>query len=293
MKRISISIACFAFVVVGVIFGQVPVPFPGPTPISSTRPLSDASALLRHLYGKVVTYEEPVLVWPGDLTPMGKRDPGAKWALRPQPQSFIMPAETGVEPNLPLVIDKMLQAFHQATVGTRFQVLTSKWGYHIVPVQARDESGALVPVHSVLDSIITVPVEERTGGEHLRALAAAVQSAIGMRVVGDSGGGSPRSFDAMFRQTSGSKARPTFSWGASAIVARDALVDLFDRSETTLLWDVRCQPSAQRQDRFCVINVSMLGVVVTEPEGKRVIKVLRGDRCGKCVPPPTPRGTAQ
>jgi hypothetical protein len=39
----------------------------GPTRINSARPLSDATDLLQHLYARVITYEEPVLTWNGDL----------------------------------------------------------------------------------------------------------------------------------------------------------------------------------------------------------------------------------
>lgn len=49
------------------VFGQTAAPTmanppqKGPTRTDSYRPLADAADLLRHLYGKVVTYEETVL----------------------------------------------------------------------------------------------------------------------------------------------------------------------------------------------------------------------------------------
>ena len=58
--------------------GQLPTK--GATNIISSRPLGDAAWQLEHLYGKVVTYEEPVLTWRGDLWPNNGKHPDAKWA---------------------------------------------------------------------------------------------------------------------------------------------------------------------------------------------------------------------
>jgi hypothetical protein len=60
--------------------------------ITSPRPLGDAALLrLQEMYGKVVTYEEPLLTWRGELQAMPGRDPEGKWQLFAKPQSFTMP----------------------------------------------------------------------------------------------------------------------------------------------------------------------------------------------------------
>src|SRR5262245_19564530 len=51
--------------------------------VSSGRPLVDASLRLQEAYGKVVTYEEPILTWRGELEGEPGRDPEGKWALFP------------------------------------------------------------------------------------------------------------------------------------------------------------------------------------------------------------------
>ena len=282
MSQPRLPIISFAAVVLAsASLAQAPVPVPGPAVISSMDPLSDASDLLKHLYGKVVTYEGPVWVWSGELEPQPGRDPGLKWALRARRQSLIMPADTGLEPNLAVMLEKTLQAYHQQqTSGPRFQVLTSKWGYHIVPAQVHDENGALVPAMNLLDAHITVPEVERNPEAHLRALAAAVTGATGVLLDPAWYG---NGFDRLFHS---SPAR--FTWGASDMVARDALIDLLQRSATTFLWRLQCQPSARPEDRFCALNMSMLEVSVTDAQGNPGTRVLKFDRCGDCPPPLPP-----
>jgi hypothetical protein len=111
------------------------------------------------------------LTWRGELQAMPGRDPEAKQELFAKPQSFTMP-EMG--PDLGNALKDTMAAYHQATPGIRFQLLSSKLGFHIVPVEAHDSTGKFVPVPSLLDQVITVPSEVRTASQHLRALVAAI-----------------------------------------------------------------------------------------------------------------------
>jgi len=191
-----------------------------------------------------------VLTWSGELQPQNGRDPTLKWAVGAAPLSFTMPADTGFEPDLGKVLDETLQAYHQQTTGTRFKVLMSDYGYHIVPTQVHDESGRFVPAGSLLDARATIPTEARTPMQHYAALIAAITSASGTKV--ESGvQGKPGGFDNLFHAT---PAR--FAWGGNGVVARDALIDLLKRSSITMLWGLWCQPSAKTEDRFCVLNMS-------------------------------------
>jgi hypothetical protein len=226
--------------------GQLPAK--GATNITSSRPLADAAWQLQHLYGKVVTYEEPVLTWSGDLWPNNGRDPSLKWAVSAAPLSFTMPADTGIEPNLAKVLDETLQAYHQQTTGTRFKILVSDYGYHLVPTQVHDDNGRFVAADSLLDARISIPIEARTPMQHYVALIAAITSASGTKVnIGIRGFG----FDNVFHATPA-----CFAWGVNGIVARDALIDLLKHSSITMLWGLWCQPSAKTEDRFCVLNMS-------------------------------------
>ena len=65
---------------------QIPA---GSSLVTSPRPLADAARSLQETYGKVVTYEEPILTWRGELQTKPGRNPEAKWELFPMPQSFL------------------------------------------------------------------------------------------------------------------------------------------------------------------------------------------------------------
>jgi hypothetical protein len=233
--------------------------------VSSPRPLADAVQILQATYGKVVTYEESMLTWQGDLEVQG-RDPKAKWALIPRTHAFTMPAVSGSDTDLTRVLENTIAAYHQQTSGIRFKVLSSTLGYHVVPVQVHDENGRSVSATSVLDHIVTVPSEARTAEGHLQALTAAISSTASLPVhINAFPGGHPDAIDRLFRPQA-----EVFPWGVSSAVARDALVDLFTQSATTFSWHLKCQASAQARDRFCMLNVGVIAVAVTDSKGKPV-----------------------
>jgi hypothetical protein len=75
-----------------------------------------------------------------------------------------------------------------------------------------------------------------------------------------------------------------FKWGtASKVVARDALLDLLDRSATTFSWELRCSATANVQDNSCVLNIRAVEVNIVGADGKPATKVVTHDRCGKCA----------
>src|SRR5215471_4095515 len=157
--------------------GPTEIPAGSSSLLNSSRPLADASEILQAMYGKVVTYEEPVLTWRGDLEVQGGRDPEGKWNLFPRIQAFVMPAVDRPGTDLASALEQTIAAYHQQSSGTRFRVLSSTFGYHIVPVQVHDANGKSVPATSLLDRIVTVPSESRTAEDNLRALGAAISSA--------------------------------------------------------------------------------------------------------------------
>ena len=239
--------------------------------ITSPRPLEEAALRLEERYGKVVTYEEPLLTWRGELQALPGRDPEAKQVLFPKPQSFTMP-EMG--PDLGNALKDTMAAYHQATSGIRFQLVTSKLGFHIVPVEARDSTGKSVPMPSLLDQIITVPSEARTASQHLRALVAAINKVQPIRLeVNVAFGFRHDDFDRTFRAQP-----PVFPCGVQAVVAREVLIDLLNQSASTMWWQLLCQSSAQPSDRFCVLGVSLIQVPTTDSQGKPAKTSMLFDR---------------
>jgi hypothetical protein len=131
--------------------------------VTSPRPLVDASRRLQETYGKVVTYEEPVLTWRGELEGEPNRNPETKWGLFPKVQGFVMP-ESRPDIDLATILEKTIAAYHQQTTGTRFRLSSSTLGYHIVPVLVHDENGRLIPATSLLDQVVSDNVQIRNAG---------------------------------------------------------------------------------------------------------------------------------
>ncbi len=247
------------------------------TPVVDARPLAEASMRLQEVSGKIITYEEPILTWSGDLEELPGKS-GSKGYLYPKTQSFMMP-ELPSAPDLASALNQTLNAYHQQTGGTRFQVLTSKLGYHIVPRQAHDANGALVTSASLLDASVTVAQIQRTPQGHLAAIAAAVAAATGTPLDVSAFPFQPHGFDDAFR------ARPEqFSWGAQSMAAREALIDLLSQSATSFSWRLMCQASAQPDARFCVLNLGPVAVAITDSNGKPDTRPLWFDRCVGCPP---------
>jgi hypothetical protein len=251
--------------------------------VTSPRPLGDAALRLQEAYRTAVTYEEPVLSWRGELEAV----PGHKGLMMPAVHAFVIPAESGPGTDLAIALEKTIAAYHQQTSGTRFQVLSSKLGYHIVPVQVHDENGRSVRATSALHQIVTVPSETRSALQHLLALGAAISSTGPTRVTISAVPANPRGFDKAFR------AQPeVFQWGVYSAVARDALIDLLNQSATTFSWWLMCQGSIQASDRLCALNLRAIEVAITDSQGKPVtdsqgkpaMRVLWYDRCRDCPP---------
>jgi hypothetical protein len=76
------------------------------------------------------------------------------------------------------------------------------------------------------------------------------------------------------------------------MTARDALIDLLDRSATTFYWDMRCLGTLSVRYNECHMNVGPLEITAVGPDGKpnnpsgQIVtlssgqRVLEYDRCG-------------
>jgi hypothetical protein len=251
-------------------------------------PLEKAADLLQQRFGTVVTYEDPVWVWRGELAVVGS-DENLPGGLRVTPHTLLLPGgltpEAGAVLNAQL-LGKVLDAYHQQNPErAEFQVLESKMGLHIVPLRAHDESGALKPAGSLLDAKVSIPVASRTASEHVAALCRAVSA----------GSTVPLEYsDSWFNQyfaangyvlprtlTGSERPYMVFEWGAKEMTARDALIDLMSRSATSMMWRVKCISSAQAKNRSCQLGLGPLMVNTALGSKARYL-----DRCAKCVPVP-------
>jgi len=270
----------------------------GPNLIRSLHPVSDAADLLRHSYLRVITYEDPLWEWPGEMRVLGPRvDPATKGGWTPDWVLFTLPDAASPAPDLSARLAQVLAAYHQQTGGPRFQVLTSKLGLHIVPLQVRDRDGHLAPAQNPLDKLVFVPQQERTAHEHINALQSALVAAndgleIGIGpLVTDLRGDS---LNFMFAPTRADN-RP-FVWGTAIpnMTARNALIDLLDHSATTFYWDMRCLGTLSVRYNTCTMHIAPLEITTVGPDGKPANpggqiatlaggrQVLEYDRCGGC-----------
>jgi hypothetical protein len=287
----------------------------GPNQIRSLHPVSDAADVLRHSYLKVITYEDPLWEWPGEMRVLGPGvDPARKGGSTPDWVFLTLPGAASPAPDLPARLAQVLATYDQQTNGPRFKVLTSKLGLHIVPLQVRDRDGHLAPAQNPLDRLVFIPQQERTAHDHLRALQSALvvaNSALSTTpVTGPSYSAGSDGFEIgigpLVNDTRGDSLNfmfaPTraddrpFVWGTAipSMSARNALIDLLDRSATTFYWDMLCRGTLSVRYNVCTMHIAPLEITAVGPDGKPLNPggkietltngrhMLEYDRCGGC-----------
>ena len=259
----------------------------GQEKIEAPRPLSVVADRLQEAWARPVTYEDPVWLWKGDLT---TDKLGGKWPSYPKPRPAEVPKSALANLNRSkdaAFATQIVEATNRLSDGPTFQVRTSTFGIHIVPLASANDSGRVAPVVPLLDRSIAILEEYRTPYEHLKALCKAITVSTGMRVVTDTGAIGPR-FDQLFY----GEENPWSAWGIPLKPARDALIDLLSNSATTFSWRFNCQPASSPEDRFCVLGLVPLMVTRTDAAGDRVQTMIVFDRCERCpkrLPPPPRR----
>lgn len=255
------------------------------TKVEKARPLEHVMQMLQVLSPQpVLSYgDPPELSWSGDQ----ERTVNAAGRLRriPAKYTFTLPHEVNLEQNPKLdlgLLNKVLDAYHSQTDGPRFKVVSSRWGLHIVPAQVRDWSGRFVQSISILDTVITVPVERRTPAGHFDAICKAVSNASTGGIALDAHIPWMNQYFLPKEKALSWKRAPStreleeisFSWGTSGSIARDAIIDLLEHSSSTLSWLVLCEPV----EKHCVFNMLPVAIRVVGPDGKMVTTALSHDR---------------
>jgi len=281
----------------------------GPQVIEYGAPLLLAAETLGNRYAMPVTYEDPVLLWPGDMTLRDKAD--STWMpYLDVKKRLIIPNELTPEltPSLDVpALKRVLDAYNTENPGApRFRVERSAYGLHILPDSVRDASGKWVPATTPLDTRITMTRASRTAFEHVEALCQAVAQAFGVVVepygdrvfaglfaangiVPPKNEGIPYDMNGPVPVLPLEKKRPyMFEWGAANATAREALVSLLDQSATTMTWRMDCVPNPVRAKTSCLLSLLPLEVTVTCADGRPCRQTLTFDRCTKCPPLPAP-----
>ena len=152
--------------------------------VNDGRPVAEAAWQLEKRYGWVITYEDPIYIHSSeivDVTTQVRRDLD-QYKPGEAPKVFVpkggelsinlnLNSETGRPVNSPeSVMQQILDANTEAGYAGRFRLESDGQILHIIPTAYRDRFGALVPQQSVLDSIITIPSQERSGLQSLELL---------------------------------------------------------------------------------------------------------------------------
>jgi hypothetical protein len=177
---------------------------------------------------------------------------------------------------LPAELANVLSVFHQVS-ATKFGVQSSKLGLHVVPILVHDQNGALVPAKNLLDAYVTVPQEERKVRAHFEALCAAISRATGIKVQAAEDPFGKGTWENVFGPKDG------FTWAVNSMTGREAVIDLLDKSATSLSWILSCHTGSDSlRDQTCTFDVRQVPISVTDSTGISKDTVLMFDRCVEC-----------
>ena len=164
--------------------------------VQDPRPLAKAIEVLQTRSGLAITYEDPLYVNGGevtDVTPKVRKDlnrfrPGeAPKVLIPRGGAVSIDYKVipGTDrPADPMMAVHQLVKEHSASGNAGvFRVEQSGQIIHVIPAAFRNREGVITAQQSVLDAVITLPEEERSGVQTLQAICEAISQETGTRVV--------------------------------------------------------------------------------------------------------------
>jgi hypothetical protein len=236
------------------------------------------AGLLEEMYLKPVTYEDPILNWSGDIDEVPNAM-GEKLRI-PKRGNFTMPLEANPRKNPVLdevLLRKIVNAYQEQTDGPRFRITISRYGFHLIADQVRDNSGQFVKAVTFLDTVISVPAGRRTPSGHVSAICDAINSSstTGVKLLFF-----PQYLNGFFSQAPLSLVpsdeeleKTKFSWGIDRRIARDALADLLEQSATTMTWALLCDTEPK-----CGLNIFPINVNYIGRDGKQHKAALDHDR---------------
>lgn len=215
--------------------------------VTDPRPVAGAILEIERRHGVAISYEDPPLVYADDIQDVAAQVSRrlAEFAARgetPPPvlvpkggtvrfsyeteRSTVVPVNVTVERLLAEVLQSHVDAGNAGT----FRIAPGRGMTHVIPVSARDATGAVSAVTPVLDAVIDVSLENTDGRQALRAVCEAVSRASGQTVALAEG----ISFN-LFRTT-------PISIEDARGVAREILVDILSQFRVRLSWSLLYGP---------------------------------------------------
>jgi hypothetical protein len=169
--------------------------------IDSARPVARAVLTLETRYNYVITYEDPRYTSEDDLVDAGptvrKNYSGSRPAEEQEllvPKAgkltLLLPASSSISSGeLAKVLHELIGLQTASTYGGHFRIEQNGDVFHVIPAEVRNHEGNWTPQGSLLDTRISLPVQDRSEKELYRAIAAAVSTAahVSMGVVLNNG----------------------------------------------------------------------------------------------------------
>ena len=171
--------------------------------ITSPRPVLKAVEELNAKYTYIITYEEPKILYPGDVEDVTRqRRAEAKSRGKVVMAPRVLALNSGsVEVRLPTIVHVSEAAMYnllQGVVrswndsnqgGAHFEVEEDGAAFHIVPAEIRDQNGNWRSIQSILNAPISFPTALRSDSGTFKAIAYALRVVAGARVFSIVNGG--------------------------------------------------------------------------------------------------------
>jgi hypothetical protein len=187
----------------------------------SPRPLAEAALLLEGRFDCMVTYEDAPYLYADDMV----RDEGGRII----PRGGRISVQYQVGDDLREVIHRVLGVHARSGYPGLFAVEARAGTYHIVPYGFRNADGVMEERLSLLDTMISLPSQVRSGLQLVESIALAVSEATGESI---SLGTLP--INAFIQHVSAAKVLSGKS--------RDLLIDLFCEMAPRLSWQLLNDP---------------------------------------------------
>lgn len=219
--------------------------------VEDGRPLAKAIETLQAKYGWVITYEDPLYVHFSEIAdvtemvrnPLHKSRPGqATRVLVPKGGALVIEYDVMPDTGLPVdreaILRKLLETNSANGNPGRFRLEKTGEVLHVISTASKSTAGTFAPQESVLDAVITLPAEERSGLQTLEAICAAVRQATQTPVVV---GTIPLNLFLQHRDQQ----------GAASEKARDVLLNTLKRTGMNLSWRLLYGPGT----KMYVLNI--------------------------------------
>jgi hypothetical protein len=164
--------------------------------VEDPRAVAQTVLTLIERYGYVITYEDPPLVYAGDVQDLTAerhadmsylKKPGAVREVVPMSETLTIklppPGSINNPQSMSALLEQVVQAHNANSHGGHLRLQQTEGVFHVVPFESKGPSGQWVSRGSLLDVSITLPESERSGAEMLDTICRAVSNATGAHVV--------------------------------------------------------------------------------------------------------------